>query len=136
MEKMNEQCKAIANKNHTHLDFKPWDLVWLYLRKERFPLRTKSKFIAREDGCYKIVQRVRDNAYKIELLGDMNIFATFNDGGHSSLYWGWRWGQWRFEGKFSLRGEVDAKQATQSNPLNHVKTLVRIGQMMTYEHAV
>ena len=48
------------------------------MRKERFPSRRKSKLIAREDGPYKIVQKVGDKAYKIELLGDMNISTTFN----------------------------------------------------------
>ena len=34
--------------------------------------------MARGDGPYKIVQRVGDNAYKVELPGDMNISAAFN----------------------------------------------------------
>jgi len=34
--------------------------------------------MTREDGPYKIVRKVGDNAYKIELMGDMNISATFN----------------------------------------------------------
>ena len=31
-------------------------------------------------------------------------------------------------------GKVDVKQATQSNLLNHIMTLVRIGPMVTYEN--
>jgi len=34
--------------------------------------------MVRGDGTYKIVQRVRDNAYKIELSDYMNISITFN----------------------------------------------------------
>jgi len=34
--------------------------------------------MAKGDGPYKIVQKFRDNAYKIKLLGEMNISATFN----------------------------------------------------------
>jgi len=75
---VNEQYKAKFNKNCTHPEFRPGDLVWLYLRKERFPLRRKSKLMARGDGPYKIMQRVRDNAYKIELPSDMNISTRFN----------------------------------------------------------
>ena len=36
--------------------------------------------MAKGDGPYKIVQRVGDNAYKVELPGDINIFATFKVG--------------------------------------------------------
>jgi len=50
------------------------------LRKERLPLRRKSKLIARGDGPYKIVQSIGDNAYKVELPSDINISATFNVG--------------------------------------------------------
>ena len=32
----------------------------------------------RRDGPYKLVQKVRNNAYIIELPGDMNFSATFN----------------------------------------------------------
>jgi len=54
------------------------DLVWLHLRKEKFPLRRKSKLMAGENNLYKIMQEVGDNAYNIELHGDMNIFTAFN----------------------------------------------------------
>jgi len=50
IEKVNEQYMAKANKNQTHLEFKSGDLVWLHLRKERCPLRRKSKPMAIGDG--------------------------------------------------------------------------------------
>jgi len=50
------------------------------LRKERFSSRKKNKLIVRGDGPYKVVQNVGENAYKIELLEDMKISATFNVG--------------------------------------------------------
>ena len=36
--------------------------------------------MARGDDLYKIMQRVGDNAYKVELPSDMNISTTFNVG--------------------------------------------------------
>ena len=78
IEKMNEQYKAKSSKSRTHLEFKLGGLVWLYLGKEKFSVKGKNKPMARENGPYKIVQRVGDNAYKIELPGDINISATFN----------------------------------------------------------
>ena len=34
--------------------------------------------MARGDSPYKVVQKVGGNAYKIELLGDMQVSTTFN----------------------------------------------------------
>jgi len=78
IEKVNEQYKQKANKNRPHLEFKPGYLIWLHLRKERFPSRRKNTFMARVDGPYKVVQKVRENAYKIELPANMQVSATFN----------------------------------------------------------
>jgi len=50
------------------------------LRKERLPSRRKSEIVARGDGPYKIMQKVGDNAYKIEFSSNINISATLNVG--------------------------------------------------------
>ena len=50
------------------------------MRKDKFPLRRKSRLMVRRYGPYKIMQRVGDNPYKVKLPGDMNISATFNVG--------------------------------------------------------
>jgi len=55
IEKVNEQYKYSINKNRTHLKFKPEDLVWINLRKERLPSRRKSKIMARGDDPNKVV---------------------------------------------------------------------------------
>ena len=47
IEKTNAAYKARANKHRKKLEFYPGDLVWLYLRKERFPSRRKNKLISR-----------------------------------------------------------------------------------------
>jgi len=65
IEKVNGQYKLKANKSHIHLEFKPGDLMWLHLRKERFSSRRKNDFMARGDGPYKLMQKVGENAYKI-----------------------------------------------------------------------
>ena len=36
--------------------------------------------MVREDGPYKVVQKVRENAFKIKLPKDMHISATCNVG--------------------------------------------------------
>ena len=50
------------------------------MRKERFPSKHKNKLMPRAEGPYKVVSKVNDNAYKIELPGDYGVHATFNVG--------------------------------------------------------
>ena len=76
IEKVNVQYKQKASKNHPHLEFKPSDLMWFHLTKETLLSKRKSKLMARGDGPYNVVQNVGENAYKIELLRDMQISAT------------------------------------------------------------
>ncbi|GJX10751.1 transposon ty3-I gag-pol polyprotein [Tanacetum coccineum] len=44
------------------------DLVWLHFRKERFPSKRRSKLSPRSDGPFKVIAKVNDNAYAIDLL--------------------------------------------------------------------
>jgi len=80
IEKTNEAYKARANKHRKQLEFQPGDLVWLHLRKERFPSWRKNKLIARSDGPFEVLEKVGDNAYKLQLPGDMAVSAMFNIG--------------------------------------------------------
>jgi len=53
IEKFNEHNKIQANKSRRDVQFKPGDLVWIHLRKERFPSKRKSELIPRSDGLSK-----------------------------------------------------------------------------------
>lgn len=53
-------------------------MVWIHLRKERFPNQPNAKLSPRADGPFKIVQKINDNANKVELPGSYSIFAAFN----------------------------------------------------------
>ena len=46
------------------------DLVWLHLRKDRFPQGRKSKLRLRADGPFKVLARYNNNAYKIDIPRD------------------------------------------------------------------
>ena len=48
------------------------------MRKERFPARRRSKLHPRGDGPFQVLERINDNAYKLDLPGEYNISATFN----------------------------------------------------------
>jgi hypothetical protein len=58
--------------------FEPGDWVWLQLRKDRFPEKRRSKLLRRGDGPFQIVERINDNAYKLDLPGEYGVSASFN----------------------------------------------------------
>jgi hypothetical protein len=78
IEKKNEKYRMQANKHRKPMTFKEGDLVWIHLRKERFPVKRRSKLLPRADGPFKVLQRIGENAYKIELPGEYGVSATFN----------------------------------------------------------
>ena len=59
--------------------FQLGDLVWLHIRKDRFPKEHKSKLLPRADGPFKVLARYNDNTYKIDLPRDKyNVSDIFN----------------------------------------------------------
>ena len=48
------------------------------MRRERFPARRRSKLHPRGDGPFQVLEKINDNAYKLDLPGEYNINATFN----------------------------------------------------------
>ncbi|GJV75636.1 transposon ty3-I gag-pol polyprotein [Tanacetum coccineum] len=67
--KTNELIKYRRDKGRKHVLFKPGDLVWLHFRKERFPSKRRSKLSPRSEGPFKVLAKVNDNAYTIDLPG-------------------------------------------------------------------
>ncbi|XP_074278633.1 uncharacterized protein LOC141602227 [Silene latifolia] len=81
IEKANAKYKEKANKHRKQPVFKEGDLVWLHLRKERFPSKRKNKLMPRADGPFKILECYGSNAYKLELPSEYGgVSATFNVG--------------------------------------------------------
>nr|XP_020160058.1 uncharacterized protein LOC109745353 [Aegilops tauschii subsp. strangulata] len=59
--------------------FQPGDLVWLHLRKDRFPSEHQSKLLPQADGPFKVLARYNDNAYKIDIpCNKYNVSDIFN----------------------------------------------------------
>ena len=67
IEKKTLQYEKQHNKERKQVIFEPSDWVWVHLRKERFPNQRKSKLMPRGDGTFKVLQRINNNAYKLEL---------------------------------------------------------------------
>jgi len=58
--------------------FQPGDWVWVHMRKERFPNQRKSKLQPRGNDPFQVLERINDNAYKIDHPGEHGVSATFN----------------------------------------------------------
>ena len=73
--------KAIlgVNAKKKELIFEEGDLVWLHLRKERFPQERNSKLKPRGDGPFKVLKRINNNAYIIDIPQSKYLVSnTFN----------------------------------------------------------
>jgi hypothetical protein len=75
---MNAKYKLAGDKGRKELKFELGDLIWLHLRKERFPELRKSKLMSRVDGPFKVLQRINENAYKLNLPTDFGVSPIFN----------------------------------------------------------
>jgi very-short-patch-repair endonuclease len=62
IEKMTKKYEKRANKSLRKMMFKLRDLVWVHLRKERFPEQCKSKLQPRADGPFEVLRKINDNA--------------------------------------------------------------------------
>ncbi|WVZ85409.1 LOW QUALITY PROTEIN: hypothetical protein U9M48_032344 [Paspalum notatum var. saurae] len=78
IEKMTAKYRDAGSKGRKELKLEPGDLVWLHLRKDRFPDLRKSKLMPRADGPFKIIEKINDNAYKLELPPEFGVSPTFN----------------------------------------------------------
>ena len=71
IERMNAKYKLAGDKGRKHVVVAPGDLVWLHLRMDIFPDLCKSKIMPHADGPFKVLEKINDNAQKLELPIDL-----------------------------------------------------------------
>ena len=53
--------------------------MWVHLKKDRFPNKRVSKLSPKGEGPYKVLRRINNNAYELELSAQLSgIHAVFN----------------------------------------------------------
>ena len=78
IDKVNTKIAKRQNRGRRKVDFQPDDWVWVHFRKERFPQMRKGKLSPRGDGPFKVLEKINDNAYKINFPSEYNVHNVFN----------------------------------------------------------
>jgi len=82
-----------VNKGRKKIIFELDDWVWVHIRKERFHEQRKSKHQPRGNSPFQVLERINDNAYKVDISGvygvsvisnvsDLSLFDVGNDFHH------------------------------------------------------
>jgi hypothetical protein len=70
---------ANVNKKKKPRIFEEGDLVWIHLSNDRFPHERNSKLKPRGDGPFKVLKRIKKNAYVINIPTSKYLMSnTFN----------------------------------------------------------
>ncbi|WVZ97827.1 hypothetical protein U9M48_043337, partial [Paspalum notatum var. saurae] len=74
----NAKYQVAGSKGRKHITFAPGDMVWLHLRKDRFPTLRRSKLMPRAAGPFKVLTKINDNAYILDLPAEFGVSTSFN----------------------------------------------------------
>jgi hypothetical protein len=74
----NAKNRAVGSKGSKLVTFEPGYLVWLHLRKDRFPTLRRSKLMPCAAGPFKVLQKINDNAYVLDLPAKYGVSSSFN----------------------------------------------------------
>ncbi|WVZ93706.1 hypothetical protein U9M48_039666 [Paspalum notatum var. saurae] len=74
----NAKYQVAGSKGRKHVTFAPGDMVWMHLRKDRFPTLRRSKLMPRAAGPFKVLTKINDNTYILDLPAEFGVSTSFN----------------------------------------------------------
>jgi hypothetical protein len=74
----NAKYQVASSKGKKHVTFESGDMVRLHLRKGRFPTLHRSKLMPRAAGPFKVLTKINDNAYILDLPAEFGVSTSFN----------------------------------------------------------
>ena len=78
IEKQNAKYVEQANRRRKYVEFEVGDLVWVHLLKDRFPPGKFRKLKLRVDDPFKIIEKIGENAYKLQFPDEYEVSLMFN----------------------------------------------------------
>lgn len=78
LESSAQKYKARADLRRCELIFSPGDLVWVVLTKDRLPAHEYNKLRSRKIGPVRVLERINENAYRLELPDHIKTANVFN----------------------------------------------------------
>lgn len=114
----NRYIKKVDGSFKDKRQFNVGDLVWIHLRKDRFPNLRKNKLLPKAVGPFLITAKMGDNAYSVALPEAYGVSSTFNIGDLAPYY-----GPQELGSIISIEGGNETyRRATQHEELLHDNT--------------
>ena len=70
--------KAAADTHRRRLVFEVGDQVWAFLTRDRIPAHAYNKLKAKKIGPLTVLERINDNAYRLQLPANISTSDLFN----------------------------------------------------------
>lgn len=78
LEKNNSKLVHQNNHGIKKVVLRPGDWLWVFFQKERFLHDRKENLSPRGDDLFKVLERINENAFKIDLPSEHNVHNVFN----------------------------------------------------------